>query len=418
MSTSARVFYWMLLSLLVTSAHGAEVQSTKPPASNSLWDGLGRFAGSKTDMVDAYQRLHSTHWDGTASNNEQLLSMTDAMLGRYEQAQREMDSAFHQVPSPTPTCPADLGVGTFDQWLKAHAGKFDLVMVNEAHNQPMSRSAIYQMLPIMRQQGFSILALEALPDPVTTNWINQNGFALDEKSYGFYLREPIESEVVRQAKLLGFTLVNYDVSSTHREQDEASNLVRILKQHPGKKVFVVAGYDHIRRVDDRMAKLLPRLYAKPFLSIDQLGSTNDVMSSICHLSDSSAGDRAAGTLSSMHWRSGGRGTDITVWRTGAYVLNRQIGPGSEWLSLGGARRHYRFSTDDACGESSKVCLVEARYASEPGNAVPADRYLVSGTEHSADLYLRDGRYVVTYRNASGVVKRTDVLTTRDGILSH
>jgi hypothetical protein len=418
MNTSVRVFGWMLLSLLVTSAHGADVQGTKPSASNNLWDELGRFAGSKTDMVDAYQRLHSTHWDGTASNNEQLLSMTDAMLGRYEQAQREMDSAFHQVPSPTPTCPADLGVGTFDQWLKAHAGKFDLVMVNEAHNQPMSRSAIYQMLPIMRQQGFSILALEALPDPVTTNWINQNGFALDEKSYGFYLREPIESEVVRQAKLLGFTLVNYDVSSTHREQDEARNLVRILKQHPGKKVFVVAGYDHIRRVDDRMAKLLPRLYAKPFLSIDQLGSTNDVMGSICHLSDSSAGDRAAGTLSSMHWRSGGRGTDITVWRTGAYALNRQIGPGSEWLSLGSARRHYRFSTDDACGESSKVCLVEARYASEPGNAVPADRYLVSGTEHSADLYLRDGRYVVTYRNASGVVNRTDVLTTRDGIFSH
>lgn len=418
MSTSARVFCWMLLSLLVTSAHGAEVQSTKPSASNSLWDELGRFAGSKIDMVDAYQRLHSTHWDGAASNNEQMLSMTDAMLGRYEQAQREMDSAFKHVPSPTPACSAALGAGTFDQWLMTHVGKFDLVMVNEAHNQPMSRSAIYQMLPIMRQQGFSILALEALPDPVTTKWINQNGYALDEKSYGFYLREPIESEIVRQAKRLGFTLVNYDNFSAHREQDEARNLVRILKQHPGKKVFVVAGYDHIKRIDGRMAKLLPKLYAKPFLSIDQLGNTNDVMNSTCHLSGSSADDRAAGTLSSMRWRSGGRGTDITVWRTGAYALDREVGPSSEWLSLGGARRHHRFSTDDACGESGKVCLVEARYASEPENAVPADRYLVSGTEHFADLYLRDGQYVVTYRNASGVLKRTDVITARGGILSH
>src|SRR6185437_13127075 len=116
------------------------------------------------------------------------------------------------------------GVGSFGEWLRGHADKFDLVMVNEAHNQPLSRALVYQMLPIMRRLGFSILAMEALPDKATTDWINRHGYVPDEASYGYYLREPIDGEVIREAKRLGFTLANYDVFSDTREQDEARKL--------------------------------------------------------------------------------------------------------------------------------------------------------------------------------------------------
>lgn len=395
-----------------TAADGAGEQH---PAM-TLWDELKRLAGNKADMVDAYRQLHARDWGSDTSSTAQMLSMSDAMLGRYEQAQQEMDAAFSTKPSPPASCLAQLGPGSFGEWLVEHAGKFDLVMVNEAHNQPVSRALVYQMLPVMRRLGFSILALEALPDGATTDWINRHGYVQDEASYGYYLREPIEGEIVREAKRLGFTLANYDVFSHDREEDEADNLARILKEHPDQKVFVVAGYDHVRRLDGRMAELLPGFYGKPFLSIDQLGKGNDVMNDVCTLGSSSGHDVKPRILASMRWMPGGRGTDITVWRTEADDLSRAAKAGDEWLSLGGERWRYRFDTIEGCGKSG-ICLVEARYANEPADAVPADRYLALDSESFADLYLRNGRYVVTYRDAHGMVARSMPVSVQGGVFT-
>lgn len=403
---------WVAAMLVASPCAIAGAAAHEPTV--KLWDELGRFAGDKAHLIDAYQQLHARHWKKPASDVEQLLSMSDAMVGRYAQAQQEMYKAFDSGPVPLPACPAGLGAGSFGQWLAGHAGAFDLVMVNEAHNQPISRSLIYQMLPIMREQGFSILALEALPDAQTTEWINRHGYVPEDAHYGFYLREPIEADIVRRAKRLGFTLVNYDSYSEHREQDEADNLAHILRNHPHQKVFVVAGYAHIHRADGRMAALLPKEYGKPFLSIDQLGESSDVLRNTCRPKGGTNLSAPAGTLASMRWMPGGQGTDITVMRTGIYVNNRAGGAGSEWLTLGGARQRYHLDVSKPCGRQGP-CLVEARREEEEAQAVPADRYLASKGEEAVDLYLADGRYVVTYRNASGVV-RTDRIAVAGGQL--
>lgn len=418
-ATPKMALYLALLPCLFVglgASNAATDGAGKPRPAATLWDELKRLAGNKADMIDAYRQLHARDWGSDTSSTDQMLSMSDAMLGRYEQAQQEMDAAFRTKPSPPAPCPARLGPGSFGGWLAEHAGKFDLVMVNEAHNQPLSRALVYQMLPVMRRLGFSILALEALPDKATTDWINRHGYVPDEAPYGYYLREPIEGEVVGEAKRLGFTLANYDVFSHAREQDEARNLARILKQYPGRKVLVVAGYDHIRRMDGRMAELLPGFYGKPFLSIDQLGKGNDVMNDVC-IPDSPSGHGVKpGTLASMRWMPGGRGTDITVWRTATDDLSRAAGAGDEWLTLGGERWRYRFDTVEGCGKPG-ICLVEARHADEPADAVPADRYLALGSESSADLYLRNGRYVVTYRDARGTVVRSTPISVQAGVLA-
>ncbi len=399
---------YFAVAMGVAYAGGAGQHSAK-----TLEDELGRFSGNKADMIDAYLQLHSQKWDGDASYTYQILSMSDAMLGRYDQAQKEMYSAFGTASTPVPPCPDDLGNGSFVQWLEAHAGKFNLVMVNEAHNQPLSRALVYQMLPVMRRLGFSILALEALPDTSTADWINQHGYVLDDAQYGFYLREPIEGEVVRRAKQLGFTVASYDVFSKHRDMDEAKNLALILKKHLGQKIFVVAGYDHIRRMDDRMAELLPKVYTKPFLSIDQLGKGNDVMRSVCSMKDESSINRDAATLASMRWKPGGRGTDVTVFRTGQYSLDRTSTKGSAWLTLGGDHWQYHFNINKECGTQG-VCLVEARKADEPADAVPSDRYLALGNKDVVNLWLPDGNYVVTYRDAHGVVTRATSMRVHEG----
>lgn len=402
---------WLLASHASTGA-----QAAVPDSATTLWDELGRFSGDKAAMVDAYVQLQSRPWDGAASGNLQLLSMSSAMVGRYAQARQEMDRAFGRVPPPVGECAEDLAESSFESWLADHAGTVDLVIVNEAHNQPLSRTLVYQMLPVMRQLGFSVLALEALPDEATTAWINHHGYVPEEEAYGFYLREPIEAEIVREAKRLGFTLVNYDdITSKERELAQARNLARIVAENPRGKVFVVAGYDHGRRVDGRMAQRLPELYEQPFLSIDQLGAGNNVMRNICTPRDALVEPVAAGSLASMRWKSGGRGTDVTVVRAGDYALDRAPSTDNAWLTLGGLRWHYRFDSKPAC--ASTPCLAEARYAAEPADAAPADRYLVWGQERFADLYLRDGQYVVSYRNAAGEVVLSTEMTAKQGHLT-
>lgn len=393
--------------------------TTKSVLAGGLLDELRRFAGPEPELVPAYLRLHTAKWPGSHSVTEQMLSMSDAMVGRYDQAQREMDDAFGAQAIAQARCPASLGKGTLEAWLAAHAGRLDLVMTHEAHNQPISRVLIYQMLPVMKKLGFSILALEALPDDGLTETINRQGYVLDQAAYGYYLREPIEAEIIRRAKRLGFTLARYDdFSPGNRESHQAANLLRLLKENPGKKVFVVAGYDHIRRADGRMAELLATKYQRPFLSIGQLGldDGNDARRGLCLPMAAKKTAPGPSRLASVRWIQGGRGTDITAFRVGAFSLDRTAPAGAAWLSLGGERRGYSIAPGAACGHAG-ACLVEARYADEPADAVPADRYLLLATEKVAELYLKDGRYVLSYRDATGALKASEQVVVSGGELA-
>ena len=116
-----------------------------------------------------------------------------------------------------------------------------LVLFNENHVQPKGRYWLRSLLPALYQQGFRYLALEALGDDA----------GLPRRGYptlgsGFYLREPQLANLVRDALVLGFTLVPYDTMSDNREHDQAQNLWRrSLSQDPQAKVVVLAGFGHI-----------------------------------------------------------------------------------------------------------------------------------------------------------------------------
>lgn len=407
-------------AVATSGGHGHGAIAQQFASQDPLWDELKRFAASPGSRVPAYLRLHAGQWSQPLAYTRQMLSMSDAMLGRYAQAEAEMVQAFGGKPVLPEPCPADLGSDSLEAWLTEHAGQVDLVMTHEAHNQPISRALVYQMLPVMRRLGFSILALEALPDDATTEAINRDGYVRDRATYGYYLREPIEGEIIRRARKLGFTLARYDdFSEGDRELHQATHLAQLLRSNRGKKVFVVAGYDHIRRIDGRMAQRLPTMYPERFLSIGQLGAGqgNDAMHGLCspRTAAPSGSEGSSSTLSSVRWMPGGRGTDITAFRVGRFSLDRATPDGAAWLSLGGERSRYRFDTAKACGRSS-ACLIEARYADEPADAVPADRYLALGKESAAFLYLKDGRYVITYRDHSGKQQRSETVVLQAGQL--
>jgi hypothetical protein len=404
-----------ILGALVATATATAIAATKP-APESLQATLNRVVSEKDQLVPAWLQLHVTRWPDDSSYVGQMLATVDAMVGRYAQARQEFDRALGLTRPVPGECPGASGRGGFATWLSKHAAAVDLVMINEAHTEPSTRALVYQMLPLLRRQGYTVLAMEALYDRDIARSIDARGYPLDDKAAFYYLREPIEGEVLREAKRLGFQLASYEKFDTNerepREAGQAANLAAILKAHPGSKVFVVAGHAHVYRQDGRMAQRLAEVYPRPFLSIDQLGAGEAPVVDRC--GPAPAGPQA-GSLASMTWKPGDHGTDITVVRTRAYALERGAA-GSDWLTLGGARSRHRVGTA-ACGRHAGACLVEARYADEQPDAVPADRYLARQDETHADLYLRDGRYVLSYRDATGSLKKTQNVAVVHGVLS-
>jgi hypothetical protein len=131
-----------------------------------------------------------------------------------------------------------------------------LVMLNEAHHLPICRLFAIQLLDRLKKNGFHYLALETL---VRNHKILKNGFpTLDD---GFYQAEPMYAELIRQAVIKGFKIIDYDDSrdsigclpppdahrfycNNLREENAAERIAQIFKQDSKAKVFVFVGHGH------------------------------------------------------------------------------------------------------------------------------------------------------------------------------
>jgi hypothetical protein len=91
-----------------------------------------------------------------------------------------------------------------------------------------------------------------------------------------------------------------------------------------------------------------------------------------------------------------------------------------WADLDGLRKSYFVSGDKFC-QDQYPCLIEARYADESDEAIPADRLVLDPVERfderlmkghgetQANLYLRPGKYrVIATNEGNRVLYRTDI----------
>src|SRR5690606_29300107 len=136
------------------------------------------------------------------------------------------------------------------------------VFLNESHARPRTRAALHTLLRPLREAGFGYLAIEAL----TTDVPGEAGTCSDAAMFdgelpargypvrasGFYLREPVFGEIVREALRLGFRLVAYETRDTSgtmegREQGLADNLACIYRQDPDARVLAIAGFGHVAK---------------------------------------------------------------------------------------------------------------------------------------------------------------------------
>ncbi|WP_108867746.1 hypothetical protein [Aquimarina aquimarini] len=146
-----------------------------------------------------------------------------------------------------------------------------VVMLNENHWSPNHRIFAHSLLPILKENGFNYLAIEAV-NKDQDSILNERG--IPAKSTGYYTREPYFGIFIRKALALGYHIVGYDDDvSNNREKAQAENLIKIIDKDPDAKIFVYAGIDHILEynpVKKMMAGYFKELSGINPLTIDQV----------------------------------------------------------------------------------------------------------------------------------------------------
>jgi len=433
MPSSWRAFTLGCLSLLV----GASAMSA--PQSASLWQARQeralRMSQSIMHEADRQQGLlarYDVMYDAYRSHADpsfhrifdQYLSWYLTFIGDYPAASAMFSIKQTLLPgdraSPLST-PGESARPALEA-IPGLARNYRAVFFNEAHNVPLTRTLTVQLLGKLRAEGFGYFAAETLSRADTG--LQARGYPVAQS--GFYTEEPISAEMVRTALKLGFKVIAYeagpDAVGDERETEQARNLCRqVFQNDPHARLVVDAGYAHILESGkflggSSMAEHLHRLCGIDPLTVEQTTM----------FPHQSAGDNHPYYVAVMQklrptvpivfenkanapW-SLRAGYDVSVFFPPQVLRHGR----PTWLALGGLRKP-RYIGGDHCLDRYP-CLIEARYADEGADAIPADRLVLAPmavgnfpgysvpfvrNTPSGDLYLRPGKYRLTYQDDNG-----------------
>jgi hypothetical protein len=323
-----------------------------------------------------------------ASTYCQLRAQSEIWLGDHAAALREIGQCWGRWSDSAYTIPT--GARTTDalSLIAAAADTARVVMVNERHHAASDRLLTLELLPVLWQKGYRYFAAEAF------DWhdssLNQRPYAASGATGG-YVDEPVFGEIVREARRLGFTLVPYEMepaqdapsdslnSQQRRDRAQARNLNdRIFRVDPNAKVLVHAGYAHIKeRADSTWSPMAA--YLRALTGIDPVTVDQTMLAEMSEPAKEHPAYRALQAAGLVNTKP-----VILVDRAG-----KPLGPASfdvdfqvvtprtlyergrpAWMRLGTRRR----AVDVAIPEcATRLCIIEARLASDGVDAVPLDR---------------------------------------------
>ncbi len=397
----------MIMLFCVAPAAQSWAQKSDPVA-------LARFMQKYQSYKSSFARFRFTinpHQLADPSVNfwaGQLAATDASIMGRPN------DALFYfPIASPAPRDlpdPAHYRSESARKWVVDQAPKYRIVMINEAHHVPQTRLLTLSLLKPMWDAGFRYLALEAL----TNNGKNPMPSGYPDNATGEYTRDPVMSELVREAVATGYTLVPYEADDRDlsqadiRESTQSRNLQRFLSSHPGAKVLLHAGYSHTAKSDlvkisgaRTMATDLAKSTGIDILSIDQVALTPLSLSSGAVMEAQAQLAKAFEVNEPVVFVNKAKQT--TAWSAypGAYDASilLPVSPKEvirpDWLSLDG-RRYKVYMDANPCGYHFP-CLIQAFYSGEPDLAVPADQIaLMVPADNNTPLFLKEGFYRLRY----------------------
>ncbi len=300
------------------------------------------------------------------------------------------------------------------------------VFFNENHSNALTRTLTVQMLAPLRELGFDTFAAETLYQSDMPA-LAKRGYAIS--ATGFYTEEPVYADMVREALRLGYRVVAYEALSNAigdaREAEQARNLVRdVYAEHPQARLVVNAGYAHIQEKGKylggaSMAQHFARLSGIDPLTVEQTMMIPHELPSSDHPWYSEVISKLAPKQPIVFVNGKGESWSLKdAYDLSVFFPMEVLQRGRPtWLAMGDLRMPFQVS-GRIC-DLDYPCLVEARHAGDPDQAIPADRYVIefkgriagygdilrSSTDPYpiAELWLRPGKYEILARDRSNVI---------------
>lgn len=311
-----------------------------------------------------------------------------------------------------------------------------LVILNEAHHSPEHRAFALEVARALYRQGFRWFAAEDFAPKPDLSTLRDRGYAV--RTDGFYLREPVFGDLVRQVVRLGYQPVAYEMAKAppdpsvsvedrirRREEAEASALVeRVFQVDPEARVFVYCGYSHVAEdmsvgEDGRelgwMAALLQRRTGIDPLTIDQTDQGPSASRTSADWEYAQSHGWLQGPV--VLWNADGSGyvggdyrgrVDLQVFHPPTVL--RAGRPG--WLAMHGYRRPTPIPA--AALPTTGSVLVQAFVEGEQGDTIPMDQAVVRAGAAPPVLMLPRGRYRIEVQDPHGaeVLHTTELVRVR------
>lgn len=205
-------------------------------------EGVPSYAPSLLDRLPSVLEGYAP-----AGSQGQLQMQYLAFVGREDLIMRFEPDAFVYRD-----CPVLAGAGDPIAQIREAARTARIVIVNEAHDQPLHRAFIEDLALALAQDGFEVFAAETF---------NENGLAAaPPEASGFYSREPIFTRQLRALDSAGYRFAAYEMTQAQRlpdaatvseriaarEEAQANNFVaNVLAGDPDARILVHVGYSHL-----------------------------------------------------------------------------------------------------------------------------------------------------------------------------
>jgi hypothetical protein len=194
---------------------------------------------------------------------------------RPSDAQIFLEMMRHSQPDYVDSIMREAKTADAREYIVEQAEQYHYTLINEAHYSSQHRQFTKSLLAPLYEQGYRYLALETLHASIEELRDTQ----YPHMQTGYYTKDPVFANLVREAIRLGYTLISYDKGgSTNNERDSISAIniyENTLKKDKKGKVLVHAGYGHILKKKPissnkfQMGWALKELTGQDILTVDQ-----------------------------------------------------------------------------------------------------------------------------------------------------
>lgn len=230
------------------------------------------------------------------------ISPEELQIIKQELEQRMVDSAYTSLQNATTRMLFNMVEGAKDivdvfsdktlvsatKYIIDESEKYHFLLLNEAHYSSQNRAFTKELLKPLWEKGYRYLALETLG--YTDNNLMQRGYPV--LNTGYYTKESVFANLVREALLIGYKVIPYEakdtsLSGTARDSEQAHNIYNsTIKIDSIGKVIIHAGYSHISEFPGiaykPMGFQLGELVNQPIFTIDQREMTELCEEAVMH----------------------------------------------------------------------------------------------------------------------------------------